>query len=277
MGSETDEVIEELLNLFLQRYQEGLEKSMRGSDFIFDSVDSLNYDHNKISLFRDGSYIDSPEWLKNKKAIINPKNKDDKYFQYAVTVTLKYEQIKSHPERISTIKPFIDQYNWKEINFPSHKEDWKKFELNNESIAFNILYVPYNIKEIRHAYKSKYNLHRENQVILLMITDGEKWHYLAVKKLSALFRRITSKHDGGFYCLNCLHSFRTENKLKKHKNVCVNQDYCYIEMPREENKMLKYNHGEKSMRAPFVIYADLECLLEKMSTCHNNPKKILNN
>ena len=43
-------------------------------------------------------------------------------------------------------------------------------------------------------------------------------------------------------------------------------------MPSEDNKILKYNHGEKSMKAPFIIYADLECLLEKMSTCHNNPK-----
>ena len=57
---------------------------------------------------------------------------------------------------------------------------------------------------------------RENQVILLMITDDKKWHYLAVKKLPALFKGITSKHDGDFYCLNCLHSFRTENKLKNH-------------------------------------------------------------
>ena len=81
------------------------------------------------------------------------------------------------------------------MDFPSHRKDWKKFESNNKSIAFNILYVPHNTKEIRHAYKSKYNLNRENQVILLMITDGKKWHYLAVKSFSAFFRGITSKHD----------------------------------------------------------------------------------
>ena len=61
-----------------------------------------------------------------------------------------------------------------------------------------------------------------------MITDGKKWHYLAIKNLSALFREITSKHVGEFYCLNCLHSFRTENKLKKHKNLCKGHEYCYI-------------------------------------------------
>ena len=92
------------------------------------------------------------------------------------------------------IKPFVDQYNWKEIQFLSHKKDWKKFEWNNKSIALNILYVPYNAKEIRHAYKSKHNLKGENQVIfLMMITDGEKWHYLAEKNMSALLREIYIK------------------------------------------------------------------------------------
>ena len=108
-----------------------------------------------------------------------------------------------------------------------------------------------------------------------MITYGEKWHYLAVKR-AVLLRGITSKHVGKFYCLNCFHSFRPENKLKKHYNVCKNHDYCYVEMPKEDNKKLKYNHGEKSIKTPFIIYADLECLFEKMSTCHNNPQESSN-
>ena len=89
----------------------------------------------------------------------------------------------------------------------------------------------------------------------------------------ALFRGITFNNNGDFYCLNCFHPFRTENKLKRHKTVCENQDYCYEEMHEEDNKILKYNHGENSMKVPFIIYADLESLLEKMNTCHNNPKK----
>ena len=72
-----------------------------------------------------------------------------------------------------------------------------------------------------------------------MITNGEKWHYLPVKSLSALFRGITSKHEGEFYCLNCFQSYTTENKLKEHKNVCEKRDYCYLEMPKEDNKILK--------------------------------------
>ena len=211
----------------------------------------MYYNFNKVSLSRGGSYIDFPKWLKNKRATVNPKNNGDKCFQYALTVALNYEQIKDHPERISKNKPFIDKYNWKEIDFSSHGKDWKKFESNNKSVALNILYVPHNTEKIRHAYKSKYNLIRENQVVLLIITDGEKWHYLAVKSLSALFRGITGK-------------------------VSENHDYCYVEMPEEDNKILKYNQREKSMKVPFIIYADLECSLEKMNTCHNNPQ-IINN
>ena len=100
-----------------------------------------------------------------------------------------------------------------------------------------------------------------------MITDGEKGHYLTVKSLPALLKGITSNYKMDFYCLNCFHSFRTNGKLKKHIKVYENHDYCYVEMPKENNQILKYNHGEKSKRAPFVIYADLESLLEKMNTC----------
>ena len=85
---------------------------------------------------------------------------------------MNYQNIENNPERISIIKPYIDQYNWKEANFLSHKKDWKKFKSNNISISLNILYGPYDTDEIRHAYKSKHNLKCENQVILLMITDG---------------------------------------------------------------------------------------------------------
>ena len=100
-------------------------------------------------------------------------------------------------------------------NFPSTSKDWKKFQLNNE-IALNILYVPYNTRKIHVAYKSKH-LIREKQVILLMISNGENWHYLLVKKLSVLLTGITSNHKEDFYCLNCFCAYSTKKKLKEHK------------------------------------------------------------
>ena len=136
---------------------------MKGSEFVFDSVDLLHYHIQKISLKISGLYVYSPKWLRNKKSTINPKNNEGKCFQYAVTATLNYQNIKKNPQRILKIKPFINQYDWKEIDFLSHKKDWKTFELNNKSIALNILFVPYNSEKIRLAYKSKYNTMRENQ------------------------------------------------------------------------------------------------------------------
>ena len=226
----------------------------------------------KISLNRAGSCIDSPEWLKAKGATINPKNIDNECFKYAITVALNHEKIDKNPQRITKIRPFIDTCNWKDIKFPSDSNDWKKFEQNNRTIAPNILYVPCNTKQ-KPAYISKYNNNRDNQVILLMITDNEKWHYLAVKNISGLLRAITSNHDGHFYCLNCFHSYTTEKKLKKHQRICKDHDFCRVKMPDENIKILKYNPGGKSLKHPFIIYVDLECLLEKIDTCHNNPEK----
>ena len=112
---------------------------MRGSEFAFDGVNFLYYDFNKISINKGGLYIDSPKWLKDKKSIINPKNNDHKCFQYAVTLALNLDKINDHPGRTSKIKPFIEQYNWKDIDFPSASKDWKDFELLNNEIALNIL------------------------------------------------------------------------------------------------------------------------------------------
>ena len=106
-----------------------------------------------------------------------------------------------------------------------------------------------------------------------MITDGTKWHYLAVKVLSALIRAIASNHNGDFCCLNGFHSYSTKEKLEKHEKLCNDHDYCYIEIPNDDNKILKYNHGGKSLKAPLMIYADWECLLEKIHSCQNNPEK----
>ena len=135
------------------------------------------------------------------------------------------------------------------------------------------MYVPNNTKKIETAYKSRHNLTCDKQVILLMISNCENWHYLTVKNLPGLLRGITSTHKEDFYCLNCFHSYRTKNKLEAHKKICENHNCCNVEMPNEDNKIIKYNQGEKSIKLPFVIYADLECLLEKMSTCQNNPNK----
>ena len=163
---------------------------MRGRDIVLDNGQLLYCKCHKINLNRGESYIDSPDWIKNKKVTINPINKkNNKCFQYAVTVALNYEKIKKDPQRITKIKPFIKKYNWKGRHLPSEKNDWKKFYKNNVTIALNVLYA--KKEKIYPAYVSKHNTNREKQVFLLMISNREKqWHCIAVKKLSELLRGI---------------------------------------------------------------------------------------
>ena len=146
-GIETEDVINELFNTFCKRYQEGLETKMKGSSFTFERIDLLEYHLHKISLNRGSSYINSPEWIKNKKVTINPQNtEDNNCFQYAITAALNYQNIDSHPERIFKLKPFTNNCNWKGISFPAGHKDYSAFEKNNSDIALNILYVPHNTK-----------------------------------------------------------------------------------------------------------------------------------
>ena len=169
---ETDDVINELFNSFRRRYQEGLQTKMKGSSFTFERIDLLEYHLHKIS-HSGSSYINSPEWLKNKKVTTNAQNtKDNKCFQYAIIAALNYRNINHNPERISKLKPFIDNYNWDNIDFPAGHKDYSAFEKNNSDIAINILYVPHNTKQIKQAYISKHNNERDNHVNFLMIADG---------------------------------------------------------------------------------------------------------
>ena len=87
------------------------------------------------------------------------------------------------------------------------------------------------------------------------------------KKFVSILKGIKSNHKEDFYCLNCFHSYSAKEKLKKHEKVYNDHDYCHLEMPDKDNRILKYNHGERSLKTPFMFYADLEYLLEKMYSC----------
>ena len=92
------------------------------------------------------------------------------------------------------------------------------------------------------------------------------------KKLSALLRGITSKINGHCYCLNCLHSLRTKNKLESHERVYENKDFCNVIMPPKDTETLEFNQYKKYDKAPFIVYEDLECIIEKIDGRKNNPE-----
>ena len=165
----------------------------------------------------------------------------------------------------------------------------KKIEKNYVKIVLNVLYAKYIYIYIYiyvyiyiyiyPAYTSKDNSNREKQVIFLIIPNGEgrersktlvtraksegrQWHYLAVKNLSALFRRITSKNNGDFYCLNYFHSFRRKSTLESHKKIFENKDFCNVIMSPEDTEILEFNQYQQSDKARFIIYANLESVIE---------------
>ena len=166
MGSDTENVIDTLFNTLLQNFQCIQETSNeRGSEFIPDSVELLEYELHKINIIRAESYIVSPDWIASKKATINPKNeKDNKCFQWSIIAGLNYNIIKE-----KELKKLLN-FKRVDIDFSSHQRYWKNFEQENNLIAINVLFVPHDSEEIKFAYKSNYKKCK-NQVILLMIND----------------------------------------------------------------------------------------------------------
>ena len=142
----------------------------KGGDFKFESVDRLDYKLHNIKLRRGGSYIKSPEWIRNKRATINPKDEDGgNCFQYALTATLNHQNIRNHPERISNIKPFIDEYNWEGIHFPSHQDGQEESEKPKNMLTIESLN---KIKRRLHSIyymcltiKERYVLHMNQKII----------------------------------------------------------------------------------------------------------------
>ena len=216
---------------------------MKGSGFIFDSAKVMYYKCHKESFIRGGSYIDSLHWIKKKKATINPKNTNDKCFQYAATVVLNYEEKESHPERFWSTNPFINKYNWEGVNYPSIIDDWKTFEKNNPTITLNILCT--KEKEICPAYISKINLNCEKQIILSMIPNEEKegWHWKQFscnKKCFYIIKRNNIKTSWWFLLLE-LPSFLLNR----------------IVMRSEKDDIVEFNQYTKSDKMLYIIYADI--------------------
>ena len=129
-------------------------------------------------------------------------------------------------------------------------------------------------ENIYPVYVSKHNSNRKKKVILLRIPHGERSYYISVKikTLPALLRGITSKYYVGFYCLNCSHSFATENKHESHKKVFEDKDFCNVVMSFKDAKILEFNQYQKSDKATFIIYPDFDCLIEKIDECKKYPE-----
>ena len=135
-------------------------------------------------------------------------------------IMVHYDEINRDHNRISKLKKCIKNYDWNNIKFPTDKSDWDKSGKQNTNIALNVFSAHETSKKLNNIRVSKYNRIRPNKILLLMITDGEKWHFTSVKNEYRLFRDVFSKHHDAYYCLNCRQSYRTDKSLKKHERLC---------------------------------------------------------
>ena len=163
------------------------------SGFTLDKIMHLYINFHRLVLTRGSSYIELPEWLKSKKAVINLQNKDEECFKWAVIEALHHEEIKHHPERISLLRPYENQYNWKGLEFPVSIKKIDKFEKNNPGIAVNVLFSNKKNQNIYTARRSERNVKCKKQVNLLTIVDGEKRHYTIIKGISRIVSKLSRK------------------------------------------------------------------------------------
>ena len=204
----------------------------------------------------------------NKKTVINPQNEDSECFKWAITASLHNLEIKLHPNKISNLKKFEANYNWSDLSFPTSLKEIRKFEFRN-GILVNVLGL-----EGKDIYICRQGTSGENykEANLLLISEDEKWHYTSVKSLSRLLRSRNSKHKcKQHFCMNCLQGFTEELVRDKHYEYCVNNESVRVEMPTKAKWILKFSNGQGQLKAPFVIYADFESILEPIDTCSNDP------
>ena len=262
----------------IDEIEEKIQKTedVEGSGWRFYESESLTVYIDIWDPLKASSYIDLPDELKNKKAIINMQNKDNKCFLWCVLRALNPSKDK-HPSRIDgDLKSKENTLNMEGIEYPVSLKDINRFEKQNPDISISVL--GYSEDELIYPLRiSKKEDERKNNIVLLLIKDGDNSHYCYVKNLSALLSSQVNNHDHKLYfCLNCLNGYDTPEKLEKHKDYCNEKESIKINMP-EPDTFIKFKNFVHSEKAPFVIYADFESLLKPIDSCNPDPNKSYTN
>ena len=272
---ETD--LHEIYKEMMDEIEEEVQKveHAEGSGWEFVEVENLTLHTDIWDPLKASSYIDLPKELKNKNAIINMKNEDNKCFLWSILRALNPKD--NHPERIDKdLKSKEHTLNMEGINYPVELKDIKRFEKQNPDISITIF--GYSKQEKVYPLKiSKLNKNRKHKIVLLLIKDGENSHYCYVKNISALLVSQYNKHKGKReYCFNCFNSFKSSEALKNHLEYCNINECVKLNMP-SPNTFLQFNNFLYSEKAPFVIYADFECYNKPIYTTTPNPNKSYTN
>ena len=186
-------------------------------------------------------------------------------FKWAVITAARWEEIDRDPQRISKLKRFEADFDWTGVGFSVSFRDIKRFESRNQ-ISINVLVV-----EDRQIYICRKGGNYETVINLMLITESNRKHYVAIKSLSRLLSNQNNKHNGKeYYCTNCLQGFLEEHSRDEHIGYCKDNESVRIKMPHKR-PIVDYSDGQFQFKVPFIMYADFESILEPISALANNP------
>lgn len=250
-------------------------KDLVGLGWTLNEIKEIEFHISKSEPFVGSSFIDLQTNIKKKNAIVNVRNNDQKCFMWAILSALHTNV--QYPNHMSSYSAYENELNFTGINFPVDVKSIKKFEFLNPTISINVYGIEPN-NEIVPLRLCK-NIKPPNHFHLLLLHEVEneyvdensvkqvkiKSHYCWIKDLSKLIRSQLTAHKAKIYfCDRCLHYFTTNDKLQKHIEDCITLNECKITLPREDESIITYENIKKQLEAPYVIYADIESILEQV-------------
>ena len=260
-------------NCFSKIIEDIIEFNSNGSGWYFKEVLKLEITTTEFNPTKGSSYIPLADWLSNKKAIVNIKNKGEKCFLWCILRYL-YPSTKN-AERLTDLKKYEFSLNTKGISFPMNLKDISKFEkLNSELPGINV----FSVDDKKTIYPLRMGDRDCKKTIdLFLIEEDGKTHYSLIKNFSRLLRsQLTSRTDEPIQiCKRCFSHFTKEELLEKHIKYCSNNAAAVVKMP-DPNTYLHFKNYYKQLPIPFVVYADFECFTKPMNTCSPNPKDSYN-
>ena len=265
--------VNKLISKFVNKIIKELEVYQKnGSGWYFKEVVQLEIHIVEFNPTKGSTYIPLPDWITNKKAIVNIKNKDDKCFLWCI---LRYlYPIDENDNKISDLKKYKFSLNTEGITFPVELKDISKFEKLNPGLP--------GINVFSNESKKFYPLRMAerdclNTIDLFLHEEDGNSHYTLIKNFSRLFySQITSRTNEPIQiCKKCFSHYTRPELLEKHIKYCSNNETVTVKMPKE-NTMLYFKNNEKQLPIPFVVYANFECFTKPMNTCSPNPKESYN-
>ena len=256
-----------LLDKMIARIEEVLANFQQsGSNWVFQQIRRLEIHFANWKPIRGSTFIPLPTRLKNKKGVINIKNEDNQCFKWCIARALN--PVDKNPNRLT--KELIEQaksLNWNGLKFPVDLKQIKIFENNNPSISINVFGYEDEVYPLKISKDKKIN-----NIDLLLISVEEKRHYCLINNLSRFIRSsLTKHHETVEICRSCLNYFPDKNKLKNHEEYCFQNETVKIEMPKE-GSAISFIHHNRSIKVPFVIYADFEAFTKEIQTIPQNNK-----